>query len=145
MLDEWLLKDVKAERWYLKLLTHTKSQINELAVKDTFKNNGFKIKLVGIEGHAEHCVATRAEWTALIEDVDCGVVMGQVKHRPQHQRLPLGDLVEALEWLANSGYRHIIIASCPLCFAEKATRVASLYVNVHISFVSDHRKERFDH
>ena len=38
MLDEWLLKDVKAERWYLKLLTQTKSQINELAVKDTFKN-----------------------------------------------------------------------------------------------------------
>jgi len=134
--------NVRSKNWYMQLLTQTTKCINELAEKDAFQRNGGKIKLIGIEGDVEWCAATRAEWTTLIEDVDHGVMIGQTLHRPQNQRLPIGDLIEALEWLATSDEeRHIVIASCPLHHCRQAIEVTTQYCNVHISFVVDHVKE----
>ena len=85
--DETLI-DVRSTGWYPRYLSQITAQINNLADKQTFKSKGGKIKLIGVEGDVEHGAATRAEWTALLEDVDRGVVEGQIKVRPQSQRLP---------------------------------------------------------
>ena len=93
--DETLF-DVRSTYWYPRYISQITAQVNGLADKRAFKTKGGKIKLIGVEGDVVHGAATLAEWTALVEDVDRGYKNGTISLRPQHQRVPLDEVEEAL-------------------------------------------------
>ena len=106
--------DVRAAAWYPAYLAQITAAINNYAAKRKFRENDGQIQLLGIEGDVKYGAATRAEWTALQEDIDRGVREETVSFRPQSRRIPLSELEESLEWCEKKGKtRLIILASCP--------------------------------
>ena len=104
--------NVRLEPWYERYLQAIETQIENICSKKSFIANGGKIRVLGIEGCADFGKRTRDEWTALIEDLDRGFRADTLHCRPSSSRVPLDELLEALEW-SQKPHRHIIIASCP--------------------------------
>jgi len=137
------LIDVRRTQWYPRYLSQITTMINDLAGKKAFKTKGGRIRLLGVEGDLEHGAATRAEWTALIEDIDRGCREGSISVRPQSLRLALDEVEEALEWCEKSDeIRHIIFASCPAQIGDDRTIMSQVrgmsaeHDRVHVFFAS---------
>ena len=108
--------DVRLEKWYIPLLQSITDKINALASKRSFQRNGGEIMLVGVEGDILYGARTKYEWLALIEDIDRGVKVGVLKHRPKNRRFrfPEDFEEEVSDWAAKKGkHRVAIICSCP--------------------------------
>ena len=107
---------MRLEKWYIPLLQSITDKINALASKRSFQRNGGEIMLVGVEGDILYGARTKYEWLALIEDIDRGVKVGVLKHRPKNRRFrfPEDFEEEVSDWAAKKGkHRVAIICSCP--------------------------------
>jgi len=150
------LIDVRSQHWYPRYLDKICTSINDHSSKTKFSTTGGKIKLIGIEGCSKLGAATRAEWTALLEDIDTGVNSGDIQCRPTNARIKIDELVVELEWCKKGKeVRHIIMASCPAIIIdgngvrmnamEQVRSMAKEYEHVHILFSSaqDYVEKKF--
>ena len=115
---------MRLEKWYIPLLQSITDKINALASKRSFQRNGGEIMLVGVEGDVLYGARTKYEWLALIEDIDRGVKVGVLKHRPKNRRFrfPEDFEEEVSDWAAKKGkHRVAIICSCPSRLGDDTT------------------------
>merc|ERR1719159_468578 len=99
---------VRLETWYGRYLQATANFINN------FHEDGAEyIHLIGVLGHVQFAKRTRDEWTALLEDIDQGVIDKSVYHRPISQRVNLNTLTGQVETLLQNQRNYVIVASVP--------------------------------
>lgn len=101
--------NVRGELWYMRYYQDNVSTLNNLVRK----NPNVEPKMVGVQGHLEHGIRTRFEWTRLQEDINLGLEKGKINVRPRWSQVEKDDLAEEMEWADEKPNRVIIVCSCP--------------------------------